>query len=175
MPFAGRSHFDLIAAQGIWILVVFILVAILTRADRRTVTAALLGGVAAGAVNVATDAAAHAAGFWRYPEATTPFGPLLYYVEAGLGCGALALVALWLLRRFGWSATALFFTALAVYGPIRDRVTAERTHLIEFDYDPAPAVVVADALSSFVIPTLVAFGVVLLLQPRSRSSTAATL
>lgn len=167
MPFAGLTHHVWIAILGAWIVVVFVLAARWTRASRREQLAAILGGVAAGAVNVATDAAAHAAGFWRYPEATTPFGPVLYYLEAGLGCGALALVMRWLGHRFGARAQLWFVAALAVYGPIRDWATAETTHLIEFRYEPAAVVVIADALSSFVVPVLVAYGVLAAMSPRS--------
>src|SRR5262245_35073786 len=134
MPIAGRSHFAVIAALGALILLVFAGAVWKTKATRREILGAVAGGVVAGAVNMGTDAAAYAAGFWRYPEATTPFGPIVYYVEAGLGCGALALVALWLRRRFGGRAAIAFVGALAVYGPIRDWATAVTTHLIAFRY-----------------------------------------
>src|SRR5262245_2504012 len=101
MPFAGRSHFALIAGIGVLIVTVFTVAAWLTRATARERVGAAVGGLVAGAVNVGTDAAAYTAGYWRYPEATTPFGPLLYYIEAGLGAGALALIALWLRRNKG--------------------------------------------------------------------------
>jgi hypothetical protein len=160
MPFAGETHRIFIALLGVWIAIVFAICARLTRATRREWLAAIAGGVIAGAVNVGTDAAAFELGWWRYPEATTPFGPLLYYVLAGLGCGALALVARWLDRRYGARAVAIFVGALGVYAPMRDAATAATTHLIEFRYDPWPVVIVADALSSFVIPVLVAYAVV---------------
>src|SRR5690349_1945882 len=131
MPFAGRSHLALIIGLGLWIVVVFVLAARWTRATRRERVAALLGGAVAGAVNVATDSAAYRLGYWEYPEATTTFGPLLYYLEAGLGCGALALVALWLRRRFSVRAVVIFIAALGAYAPIRDWATAESTGLIE--------------------------------------------
>src|SRR6516225_3996799 len=118
MPFAGQSHFGLITAMGVWIAIVFAIVALWTRASRRERIAAAVGGMIAGAVNLATDAAAHAAGFWRYTEATTPFGPILYYIEAGLGCGALALVMRWLGRRYGVYAQLKFLLALAIWAPI---------------------------------------------------------
>jgi hypothetical protein len=156
VSFAGESHFGLIAALGVWIAIVFVLVAHFTGATRRDVLAALAGSVVAAGVNVATDSAAHAAGFWRYPEVTTPFGPLLYYLEAGVGCAALALILARLRTR---RAQLAFVSALAVYGPIRDAATAALTHLIEFHYEPAVVVVVADALSSFVIPVLAAYAV----------------
>jgi hypothetical protein len=158
MSFAGHSHFGLVAEMGIWIAIVFVTAMEWTKASRRAVLGALAGGLCAAAINMATDAAAHAAGFWRYPEVTTPFGPLLYYIEAGLGCGALALVMLWLHRRGG--SRLGFLLVLAVYAPIRDYATARATHLIEIQYQPMVAVVIADSLSSLVVPVLVAYGVV---------------
>jgi hypothetical protein len=157
MSFAGHSHFVLAALMGVWIAIVFVAVTKWTGASRRAVLGALVGGVAAGAVNIGTDSVAHIAGFWRYTEVTTPFGPLLYYLEAGLGCGALALVMVWLRRR---SSQLAFLLVLAVYAPIRDWATARMTHLIEFDDQLVAVVVLADSLSSFVIPVLVAYGVV---------------
>jgi hypothetical protein len=159
VPVFGRSLHVWIAILGAWIALVFVIAARATGATRRETIAALAGAVAAGAVNVLTDALAHDAGFWWYPEATTPFGPLVYYAEAGLGCGALALFARWLRRRHGVRALAVFVVALAVYAPIRDWATAETTGLVAFDYDPAALVIACDALSSMVIPVLVAYGV----------------
>ena len=160
MPFAGRSYFGLIGAEAVVIAAVFWFVAWRTRAPRAVIVSAFVGGLLAGAVNVGTDAAAHHFGWWRYPEATTPFGPLLYYVEAGIGCGALAIVAWWLARRFGAAAVVVFVLLLTAYGPIRDAATANATDLIEFDYSPLALVVVADALSGFTIPVLVALAVI---------------
>jgi len=94
---------------------------------------------------------------------TSPFGPILYYLEAGLGCGALALVMSWLGRRGG--SRLGFLAALAVYAPIRDCAVARTTGLIEFRWDPL--VVLADALSSIAIPVLVAYAVVRIAARRS--------
>jgi len=169
MPFAGRSYFGLIGAEGVVIAAVFAFVAWRTRAPRAVVVRAFLGGLVAGAVNVGTDAAAHYFGWWRYPDATTPFGPLLYYLEAGIGCGALAIVAWWLSHRFGARAVVAFIALLTAYGPIRDAATANATDLIEFDYSPFVLVVVADALSGFAIPVLVAFAAI---QSTGRTASA---
>ena len=109
-------------------------------------------------MNIATDAAAYHAGFWRYTEVTTSFGPLGYYVVAGFGCGGLALVMLWLRRR--GNSVLGFLAFWAVYAPLRDFVVARATHLIEFHYRPVVVVVIADSLSGFVIPVLVAYGVI---------------
>jgi hypothetical protein len=160
VPFAGRSHFGLIGAEGALIAAVFWFVAWRTRAPRAVVMSAFAGGLLAGAVNVGTDTVAHHNGWWRYPEATTPFGPLLYYVEAGIGCGALAMVAWWLWQRLGAGAAVVFIALLTAYGPIRDAATANATGLIDFDYSPFVVVVIADALSGFTIPVLVALATI---------------
>jgi hypothetical protein len=169
MPVWGRTHVLFIAALGVVIVAIFVAAARLTRASRRQVLGALAGAAAAGAINLALDVAAHAAGFWRYPEASTSFGPLLYYVEAGLGFGAIALALLWSWRRFGWRGPAVGFGVFAVYGPVRDRVTAASTHLIEFNYSPPIVVVLADSLFEYVLPMLGAYAVLVLVD---RSSSA---
>jgi hypothetical protein len=169
MSFAGHSHFGYIVAIGVIVVLVFVALTELTKASRREVIGALVGGVAAGAINIAMDAAAHRAGFWRYTEVTTPFGPLLYYIEAGFGCGALALLMLWLGRRGGRRSQLWFLAVVAVYTPLRDCAAERLTHLIEFHYDPFVLVVIADSLSEFVIPLLVAYGVILLFT-RARQS-----
>lgn len=92
MSFAGESHLGLIIAIGVWIAIVFAIVVRVTDSTRREIAAALAGSIVAAGANIATDTASHAAGFWRYTEVTTPFGPLLYYLEAGVGCAALALI-----------------------------------------------------------------------------------
>lgn len=55
---------------------------------------------------------------------------------------------------------APMLATLAVYAPVRDWATAHLTHLLVFRYDPLPLVVIADALSSFIVPVVVAYGVV---------------
>jgi hypothetical protein len=164
VSFAGESHLGLIVAIGVWIAIVFAIVVRVTDSTRHDIVAALAGSIVAAGANIATDTAAHAAGFWRYTEVTTPFGPLLYYLEAGVGCAALALILAALRTR---RARFGFIVALAVYGPIRDWATAELTHLIEFHYQPAIVVVTADALSSFVIPVLAAYATLQLARARA--------
>lgn len=157
MSFTGQSHLGLIAVQSILIGVVFVTVASVTRANRRHVAAALAGGAAGGAVNIPLDIVAYSLGLWRYPDVTAPVGPLLYYLVSGLGDGALALIAWWLTRRFGWRGPVVLVCGLAVYGPFRDSLVSAAVHLIEFRY--SPLAVVADSLFEFVIPVLVAFAV----------------
>jgi hypothetical protein len=171
MPVAGASHHLWVACLGIYIGLVFIACARLTRATAREQLGALAGAVAAALVNIATDSAAHAAGLWHYVEATTPFGPLLYYIEAGLGCGALALVALWLRRRWGRRAVVGFVIAFGLYAPLRDYATEQLTGLIAFSW--SPLTVVADALSSVALPLTTAYMTLVAIAPRRMPEGAA--
>lgn len=139
-------------------MLAFVAVAWLTRAGTRRVSWALLGGAAAGIVNIGVDAGAHAAGWWTYPDATTSFGPLLYYVDAGLGFGALAIVLWRLERRFAWRAVVGVVGLVCVFGPIRDHYVADRTDLIEFRQ--GWSIVVADALFEWLLPFAIAAAVV---------------
>ncbi|MDP9332867.1 MAG: hypothetical protein M3Q30_06120 [Actinomycetota bacterium] len=166
MPLTGRSHFVLVAATFVYVVALFVVFARVTTASRRRVVAALVGAVAAAAVNVALDTAAYDAGWWRYPEATTPFGPLVYYLIAGVGCGVFALIGWWLLHRFGWRGPLTFLGVFAIYGPIRDAIFAGTTGLIDFSY--SPLVVVADSLFEYIIPMLIALTTVLVLAPDER-------
>lgn len=166
MSFAGHSHFVIIGLTALIVLLLFLAAALWPNASRREIIGALVGGVVAGAVNAGTDAAAYFAGFWRYPEVTTPFGPIFYYLVAGFGCAALALIVRWLRRRGG---TGRGFVAFwAAYGPIRDYVVAKTTGLVVFSYDPWPLVVVADSLSGFVIPIAVAYACIVAFDGRLR-------
>jgi hypothetical protein len=160
MSWAGHSHYSLIVLTAAIVVLLFVVVVKLTRPGSRAVTGALVGGVLASAVNLATDSAAGALRFWRYSEVTTTFGPILYYPIAGFGCAALALILFWLRRR--GSSGLVFLSFWAAYGPIRDCVVAKTTHLIEFHYRPWLVVVIADSLSGVVIPMMVAFATIVL-------------
>jgi hypothetical protein len=160
MSWVGHSHYGIIALTAAIVVLLFVITVNLTRPGRRAVAGALIGGMLAGAINVVTDAAAGALGFWRYSEVTTAFGPLLYYPIAGFGCAALALILFWLRRR-GSSGLA-FLSFWAFYAPIRDCAVAKTTHLIEFHYHPWLVVVIADSLSGVVVPILVAYFVIAL-------------
>ena len=157
MPVFGRSHHALMAAAGFVIAALFVAVAVLTRASRRQVGWALVGAVAAGAANVGLDVVAHSAGWWRCPEATTPFGPLVYYAEAGLGFGALALLFWDFEQRFGWKTPVALAAVISIYGPVRDHWTAGAFHLIEFR--PGGGIFIVDALFEWVVPLLVAISI----------------
>ena len=122
----------LIVANGVY-LVVVVLTAYFTRATRRRVAGALMGGAAVALVGVGVECLAHAAGWWRYPFVDTPYGPPLLYPVAILLFTALALVGWRVTRRFGWPGQAAFLCAVTILGTLRDyRVAARLPDCIVF-------------------------------------------
>jgi hypothetical protein len=122
----------LIAASCVY-LVVMVVTAYFTRATRRRVTGALIGGVAVGIVGVGVECLAHAVGWWRYPSVETPYGPPLMYPFVVLLFAALALIGWRVTRRFGWRGQAAFLCVVAILGTVRDyRVAAWLPEFIVF-------------------------------------------
>jgi hypothetical protein len=133
----------LIAASGVY-LVVIVVTAYFTRATRRRVIGALIGGAAVGLVGVGIECLAHAMGWWRYPFVETPYGPPLMYPVVVLLFAALALIGWRVTRRFGWRGQAAFLCAVALLGTLRDyRVAAWLPEFIVFA--PGIGTVLVDA------------------------------
>jgi len=136
-------QFMLIAASGIY-LVVLMVIAYLTRATRKRTIGALSGGVAVAVVGVVIEGLAHARGWWRYPFNDTAYGPPLIYPVVVLLFAALALVSWRVTRRFGWRGQAVFLSAVTVLGTVRDyRIAAWFPQLIVFA--PGIGTVLVDA------------------------------
>src|SRR5215469_14463608 len=127
-----------------------LLVISFTRAGLRRVSAALLGGIAGGLLNVVADLLAFTLGLWHYASAHPAYAPPLFYVTAGLGYGAVASLLGWRIeRRFGRRGVLIFLACIAIYGPLRDYLgtaaaSAAGFHLLVLT--PAPLAVLADAL-----------------------------
>jgi hypothetical protein len=122
----------LTVATGVY-LVVMVLTAYFTRARRRRVAGALIGGAAVALVGVGVECLAHALGWWHYPSVDTPYGPPLLYPVVILLFAALALIGWRVTRRFGWRGQAAFLCAVTVLGTLRDyRVAAWLPELIVF-------------------------------------------
>ena len=127
-----------------------LLVIYLTRPGPRRVSGALLGGLFAGTLNLVLDSAAFSLGLWRYPFTHAAFGPLGFYLAAGLFYGAgMALIGWRIDRRFGRRGVLIFLACFAVYGPLRDYLgsaAASAAGLQFIVFAPGPLAVLADAL-----------------------------
>jgi hypothetical protein len=133
----------LIAANCVY-LVVMVVTAYLTRATRRRVIGALMGGLAVAVVGVGIEYAAHVRGWWRYPFVDTPYGPPLIYPAVVFMFTALALIGWRVTRRFGWRGQTVFLSAITIVGTLRDyRIAAWFPQLIVFT--PGIGTVLADA------------------------------
>ncbi len=107
---------------------VFLACVYFTRAPVARVVAALLSGVAVAGLNIAADVLAHHSGWWHYPGVgDRSFGPLVWYVGAGIGVSGLTLIGWRAHRRWGLSGTIVFLLALAVYGTVRDWAVSHAT------------------------------------------------
>ena len=122
----------MIAASGVY-LAVLLAAAWFTRAIKRRIIGALLGGLAVGVVGPGVEFLAHKLGWWHYPFVQTPYGPPLMYPLIVLVFAALALIGWRVTRRFGWRGQATFLIALAVLGTVLDyRVAAMLPDFIVF-------------------------------------------
>jgi hypothetical protein len=122
----------LIVANGVYLVVMAVTI-YLTRATRRRVIGALIGGAVVGLFGVGIECLAHVVGWWRYPFVKTAYGPPLMYPVVILLFAALALLGWRVTRRFGWRGQVVFLFAVAVFGTLRDyRVAAWLPEFIVF-------------------------------------------
>ena len=104
--------------NGIY-LIVFIVAAILTRATRRRILGALLGGLVVGLLFMPYVALGEKAGWWHF---TIPWEPYFLAVMA-IGfpmMGFIPLITWRIARRFGPRGLALAVLFAAIIGPPRD-------------------------------------------------------
>jgi len=127
-----------------------LLVIYFTKASLRRVSAALLGGIAGGLLNLVADLVAYSLGLWHYASTHPAYASPWFYVTAGLGYGAVASLIGWRIdRRFGRRGVLIFLACIAAYGLLRDFVgtaaaNASGFHLLVLT--PGPLTVLADAL-----------------------------
>jgi hypothetical protein len=100
-------------------LVVFVVVAIATRATPRRIAGALAGGATFGVVVLGILALGETAGLWRMAITWEPYYLTLLFVNFSL-CAYVYLVTWRIARRFGWRGLAVCIVAAAVIGPPRD-------------------------------------------------------
>jgi len=100
-------------------LVVFVVVAILTRATARRVVGALAGGAALGVVALGIIALWVEAGWWRFAITWEPYYLTLLWIDFALGA-YIFLITWRIARRFGWRGLTAVVIAAAVIGPPRD-------------------------------------------------------
>jgi hypothetical protein len=130
---------SLIAASGIY-LIVMVVTAYLTRATKRRVAGAVIGGATVALVGVGIECLAHVAGWWRYPSVEIPSGPPLMYPVIILLFAALALIGWRVTRRFGWRGQVAFLCAVTILGTLRDyRIAAWFPEFVVF----APGIEIA--------------------------------
>ncbi len=120
-----------------------------TRATRRRIAGALIGGLATGLIVILIDAIASSLGLWYYPGSTTGYGPLGYYIPNALFYGAgIALIGWRINRRFGIKALTAFIVLFGLYGVSRDFIftaVTSSSNIIVFGVGIAP--VIADIVA----------------------------
>lgn len=131
----------------IWSLLYLVelgVVVYLTRATRRRVMGALVGGAAAGLVALGAITLCKALGWWQIPFGSTPYFLPLFYFALALWPAPVYLVTWRLARRFGWLGLAIFVAFVALIGPPRDYlIAAEFPKWMVFASGVAP--ILADA------------------------------
>ena len=151
-------------------LVVFVVVAILTRATARRVVGALAGGAALGVVALGIIALCVEAGWWRFAITWEPYYLTLLWIDFALG--AFIFLITWrIARRFGWRGLAVVVIAAAVIGPPRDYWYMQR--FPEWgSYAPGVAPILAIS-ATYVILVVLGHGVMRLVAGPARGSPLA--
>ena len=107
-------------------LVGLALVSHFTRARLRRFIGALVGGFAVGVVGVGVEVLFQTLGFWHYPSAEQPYGPLLMYPVIILMWAGYSLIGWRVMRRFAWRGEVIFLAVVIVLGTLRDYLVAEK-------------------------------------------------
>ena len=151
-------------------LVVFVVVAILTRATARRVVGALAGGAALGVVALGIIALCMEVGWWRFAITWEPYYLTLLWIDFALG--AFIFLITWrIARRFGWRGLAVVVIAAAVIGPPRDNWYMQR--FPEWgSYAPGVAPIFAIS-ATYVVLVVLGHGVMRLVAGAARRSPLA--
>ena len=100
-------------------LVLWVVVAVLTRATARRIAGALAGGAAVGVVALGIIDLGEKVGWWHMAITWEPYFLTLMLIDFALGA-FLYLITWRIDRRFGWRGLAVVVVVLAVLGPVRD-------------------------------------------------------
>ena len=151
----------------IWSLLYLVelgVVVYLTRATRRRVIGASVGGAAAGLVALVAITLCKALGWWQVPFGSTTYSLLLFYFALALWPAPVYLVTWRLVRRFGWHGLTIFVAFVALIGPPRDYLIA-----VKFPkwmvFAPGVAPILADA-ATYIAIIVVGHGVMRLVAGR---------
>ena len=151
-------------------LVVFVVVAILTRATARRVAGALAGGAAFGVVALGIIALCMEAGWWRFAITWEPYYLTLLWIDFALAA-YFYLITWRIARRFGWRGLAVVVIVAAVIGPPRDYWYMQR--FPEWgSYAPGVAPILAIS-ATYVIMVVLGHGVMRLVAGPARGSPLA--
>jgi hypothetical protein len=112
-------------------LVLFLVAAHRSRATRKRILGALLGGFVASAAGVGLDVLGTRLGWWYYTGASDAHGPWPVYVGVVFLEGAVALLGWRLTRRFGPAALALLVPAVALCTTASDFIAAGQPNPVQ--------------------------------------------
>jgi len=105
-------------------LVEIIAASYFTRATKRRVLGALVGGAIAGMALIPAIVLGNTVGWWKVPLTFRPGFFVLFYISAVVSCSPIYLVTWRVARKFGWHGLALVLIVVAVVGPPRDYLIA---------------------------------------------------
>jgi hypothetical protein len=100
-------------------LVIFIAVALLTRATVRRIAGALAGGAVAGLLALGIVAIGEDARWWHMAIAWEPYFLAVLWLDFALGA-FIYLVTWRIARRFGWRGLLVVVVLFGLLGPVRD-------------------------------------------------------
>ena len=127
-----------------------LLVIYFTKARLWRVSAALLGGIAGGLLNLVADLVAFRLGLWHYASTHPAYASPWFYVTAALGYGAVFSLIGWRIdRRFGRRGVLIFLACVGAFGLLRDFLGTAVANASGIHYlvlTPGPLTVLADAL-----------------------------
>ena len=99
--------------------ILYVAVAILTRAMPRRIAGSIVGGIAMAIAGIGIVAYCQAAGWWRFVIPSDPYFQALLFLDFALG-GFTFLLTWRVARRYGARGLALCVVIAAALGPVRD-------------------------------------------------------